>query len=360
MADIKFVNATKKFGDVVAVNNLNLEVADQEFVSLVGPSGCGKSTTLAILAGLEEATSGDIYIGGKLMNDVPPGDRNIAMMFQSYALYPHMNVYKNMSFGLRIRRVARTAIEERVQEVARLLEIEDLLTRKPAQLSGGQRQRVALGRAIVRDPDVFLLDEPLSNLDAILRVQMRAELSLLFRRLGSTVIYVTHDQAEAMTMSDRMVVFRSGEVRQIGTPMEVYEKPANKFVARFIGSPPINLIDGQIVSEAGKHVFQSAGLSLPLPQSNANGDMPQAVTIGIRPEDVSLKANGGLELAAGIRLVEHLGSETILFAEVQEQMITFKTDKAASLKAGDNVTLNVSPTSLHVFDAKSERRIELT
>jgi multiple sugar transport system ATP-binding protein len=357
VANVKFSHVTKRFGKVEAVQDLSLEVADQEFMTLVGPSGCGKSTTLNLLAGLEELDEGEIYIADRLMNDVPPGDRNIAMMFQSYALYPHMKVFDNMAFGLRIQKIPRSEIERRVQEAARLLELEDLLQRKPAQLSGGQRQRVALGRAIVRDPDVFLLDEPLSNLDAILRVQMRADLRLLFKRLGSTVVYVTHDQAEAMTMSDRLVVFRLGIVQQVGTPIEVYRRPANLFVARFIGSPPINFIQGRLEPSPNGHQFVTPGFSLSLPAGMVNQDWPPEVIVGVRPEDISLRPTG-TGIPATIKLLEHLGSENIIFANVAEQMLTLKSDKETVVRLGENVGLEVSPGSLHFFDPATEQRLE--
>lgn len=356
MANVKFINVTKRFGRVAAVQNLNLEVADQEFMTLVGPSGCGKSTTLNLLAGLEEPDEGEIYIADRLMNDVPPGDRNIAMMFQSYALYPHMKVFDNMAFGLRIQKVARPEIERRVREAARLLEIEELLNRKPAQLSGGQRQRVALGRAIVREPDVFLLDEPLSNLDAILRVQMRADLRLLFNRLGSTVVYVTHDQAEAMTMSDRLVVFRAGEVQQVGTPMEVYERPANLFVARFIGSPPINFIRGRLESAADGYCFTAPGLSLPVGRAAVGDGWPAEVVAGIRPEDMALRP-AGAGIPATVQLLEHLGSESIVFVDVAGQRLTLKSDKEAAVHPGENVGLEIHSQEVHFFDPATERRL---
>lgn len=355
MANVKFINVTKRFGKVTAVRDLKLEVADREFMTLVGPSGCGKSTTLNLLAGLEEPDEGEIYIGDRLMNDVPPGDRNIAMMFQSYALYPHMKVFDNMAFGLRIQKVGRAEIGRRVQEAAKLLDIGDLLDRKPAQLSGGQRQRVALGRAIVRDPDVFLLDEPLSNLDAILRVQMRADLRLLFNRLGSTVVYVTHDQAEAMTMSDRLVVFRFGEVQQVGTPMEVYARPANLFVARFIGSPPINFIRGAVETTAGEVRFNAPGFSMPLPPL-ADGDWPGELIAGIRPEDIFLRP-AGTNIPATVQLLEHLGSENIVFADVAGQMLTLKSDKETAVRRGENIGLEIQPGAVHFFDAATEKRL---
>jgi len=357
MANVKFDQVTKRFGDTVAVKELNLDIADQEFMTLVGPSGCGKSTTLNLLAGLEDPDLGEISIGDRVVNDIPPGDRNIAMVFQSYALYPHMKVFDNIGFGLRIQKVAKPEIEQRVKEAAELLSISELLNRKPAQLSGGQRQRVALGRAIVRHPDVFLLDEPLSNLDAILRVQMRADLRLLFNRLGSTVVYVTHDQAEAMTMSDRLAVFFAGVIQQVGTPLEVYERPLNMFVARFIGSPPINFIPGQIESDGdGQRFTSSGGVSIALPQGIVRTDWSKEVTVGIRPEDISL--NAGLDsLPAQVLLMEQLGSETILHTTVGKHNLVLKSEKNTSYHQGENVALYLSPKHLHFFDIKTEVRL---
>jgi multiple sugar transport system ATP-binding protein len=326
-------------------------------MTLVGPSGCGKSTTLNLLAGLEDPDLGEISIGDRVVNDVPPGDRNIAMVFQSYALYPHMKVFDNIAFGLRIQKVAKPEIERRVKEAAELLSISELLNRKPAQLSGGQRQRVALGRAIVRQPDVFLLDEPLSNLDAILRVQMRADLRLLFNRLGSTVVYVTHDQAEAMTMSDRLAVFYTGIIQQVGTPLEVYERPINMFVARFIGSPPINFMDGRIETNGGgPHFIASGGVSIALPQGTVKSDWPQEVTIGIRPEDITLSSdqNG---LSAQVLLMEQLGAETILHTTVGDHNLVLKSEKKTSYHPGETVILNLSPEHLHFFDTDTEVRL---
>jgi ABC-type sugar transport system ATPase subunit len=279
------------------------------------------------------------------------------MVFQSYALYPHMKVFDNIAFGLRIQKVAKPEIEQRVIEAAELLSISELLNRKPAQLSGGQRQRVALGRAIVRHPDVFLLDEPLSNLDAILRVQMRADLRLLFNRLGSTVVYVTHDQAEAMTMSDRLAVFYAGVIQQVGTPLEVYERPLNMFVARFIGSPPINFIPGRIESNgAGQRFSAAGGVSIGLPQGDAKTDWPEEVTVGIRPEDISLNTEQD-GLPAQVLLMEQLGAESILHTSLGEQNLVLKLEKNISFHPGEIVTLNLSPEHLHYFDTKTEARL---
>jgi multiple sugar transport system ATP-binding protein len=357
MASVELIDVTKRFGDVEAVKDLTLDIADKEFMTLVGPSGCGKSTTLNLLAGLEDPDEGELYIGDRIVNDVPPGDRNVAMVFQSYALYPHMSVYDNMAFGLRIQKVPKNEIEPRVRDAAELLAIEELLDRKPAQLSGGQRQRVALGRAIVRDPDVFLLDEPLSNLDAILRVQMRADLRLLFDRLGSTVVYVTHDQAEAMTMSDRLVVFRSGTIQQVGTPLEVYERPANLFVARFIGSPPMNFIQGRLEPSADGQQFITSGFSVPLKNGVVDASWPRDVTAGVRPEDFSLQPPDR-GIGATVRLLEQLGSETIIHADVAGQMLTIKSKKETLVRSGQNVGLGVEPGALHFFDPNTEQRLD--
>ncbi len=357
MASVTFNQVTKRFGEVIAVKRLSLDIHDKEFMTFVGPSGCGKSTTLNLLAGLEEADDGEIYIGERMVNDVPPGDRNIAMVFQSYALYPHMKVYDNMAFGLRIQKTPESEVQNRVLEAAQLLEIRDLLDRKPAQLSGGQRQRVALGRAIVRNPDVFLLDEPLSNLDAILRVQMRADLRLLFNRLGSTVVYVTHDQAEAMTMSDRLAVFSAGEIQQVGTPLEVYETPVNMFVARFIGSPPINFVRGQLERTGEQATFLASGISIKLSMTPGLQNWPTEIIAGIRPEDLSiLPVSAGIP--ATVELLEHLGSESIMYANIGDQRLTIKSQKELVARPGENVSLGVTPPSIHFFDPITERRLE--
>src|ERR671925_1546306 len=289
MASVTLQDLTKRFDKVTAVDRINLEIPDKEFVVFVGPSGCGKTTTLRMIAGLEEASEGTIMIGDRIVNDIPPKDRNIAMVFQNYALYPHMNVYKNMAFGLKLRRTPKPEIERRVREAARILGIVELLDRKPRQLSGGQRQRVAVGRAIVRQPEVFLFDEPLSNLDAKLRVNMRAELIKLHERLDATMIYVTHDQVEAMTMGDRIVVMRNGFIQQVGPPMEVYNQPQNQFVAGFIGSPPMNFLDAHLVSDNGGLAVDLQGMRLPLPPQQAKSAEAYAnkkVVFGIRPEDI--------------------------------------------------------------------------
>src|SRR5499427_2243646 len=296
MAQVVLKDLNRKFDEVHAVKDLNLQVHDKEFIVLVGPSGCGKSTTLRMVAGLEEITSGEIYIGDQFVNDLPPKDRDIAIVFQNYALYPHMTVYDNMAFGLKMRKFPKADIEKQVREAAILLGIADLLKRKPRQLSGGQRQRVAVGRAIVRHPLVFLFDEPLSNLDAKLRAQMRVELKHLHERLENTAIYVTHDQVEAMTLGDRVVVMKDGTVQQVGEPMEVYSKPANKFVAGFIGSPSMNFISVTLTDGAGTLFAEASGIKIKVPQERASTLMPykgQTVTLGVRPEDLRVGGNGG-------------------------------------------------------------------
>ena len=320
MARVLLENITKTYGDVVAVKNVNLEIKDQEFVVLVGPSGCGKTTTLRMVAGLEEISDGKIYIGDRLVNDVPPKDRNIAMVFQSYALYPHMSVYDNMAFGLKLRGIPKKQIDQRVREAANILEIEKLLERLPKQLSGGQRQRVALGRAIVRQPEVFLMDEPLSNLDAKLRVQMRAELQRLHKTLKATVIYVTHDQVEAMTLGQRIAVILNGELQQADNPLMVYEKPANRFVAGFIGSPPMNFVKGTIGKKGDLYTFDCGSFKIDVPlevDHLLEEYIGKEVAFGIRPEDIWdvpssdwIKEKTILESVVDFR--EIIGSETYL------------------------------------------------
>ncbi len=357
MANVKFDHVTKRFGNMIAVNDLSLDIADQEFMTLVGPSGCGKSTTLNLLAGLEEPDEGELSIGDHVVNDVPPGDRNIAMVFQSYALYPHMKVFENIAFGLRIQKRPDAEIQARVKEAAELLSITELLSRKPAQLSGGQRQRVALGRAIVRHPDVFLLDEPLSNLDAILRIQMRADLRLLFNRLGSTVVYVTHDQAEAMTMSDRLAVFLAGVIQQVGTPLHVYEQPENMFVARFIGSPSINFISGHLASNDGGYRFTANDeFTIDLPAGIIKADWPAEVVLGIRPEDISLSTADN-SIGVQVELMEQLGAETILHTTVGSQKLVLKQEKGTNFQHGENVSLFIPPMQIHFFNPKTEQRL---
>jgi multiple sugar transport system ATP-binding protein len=362
MSQVVIRNANKKYGEVHAVKDVNLQVRDKEFMVFVGPSGCGKTTTLRMVAGLEAITSGDILIGDRVVNDLPPMDRDIAMVFQNYALYPHMSVYDNMAFGLKMRKFDKAEIKKRVERAAGILDIGGLLARKPRQLSGGQRQRVALGRAIVRDPKVFLFDEPLSNLDAKLRVQMRVELKKLHERLGTTAIYVTHDQVEAMTLGDRVVVMKDGWVQQVGEPLELYNTPANKFVAGFIGSPAMNFANVTVSGSNGAIYAESKGLKIKLPGDVAqrlNGHSARDVTLGIRPEDLSLATGAPDELAfdANVEVIEMLGSEIILDMKVGDSMMVASVEPSLKVKVHDTLRLAMRPSRLHVFDAKSEAAI---
>ena len=414
MAGVVLENVSRVFpGGVAAVDRFNLEVADQEFVVLVGPSGCGKSTTLRMIAGLEEISAGEIHIGGKTVNGVAPEDRDIAMVFQNYALYPHMSVYKNMAFGLQLRygsgflrRAAtrvfwprrakelaerRTWIDERVRQAAKTLGIEALLHRMPRQLSGGERQRVAVGRAIVRQPAAFLFDEPLSNLDARLRVEMRRELKQLHRRLQATILYVTHDQVEAVTLGDRIVVMDRGVIQQVGPPLEVYDSPANRFVAGFIGTPPMNFVEGGLVGERGRIAFRGGGCTLPLDartplsvggSGQAEKQMGQPTTLGIRAEDVQAVAEGGPspgeEFARGagrVLVVEPLGDSTLVHVELEAELqtaaaggdvpvvpIVSRADARSRLLPGSRVQVYFDMRRAHLFDALTgfnlARRIE--
>jgi multiple sugar transport system ATP-binding protein len=347
-------------GNVKAVDNANIVVEDKEFVVFVGPSGCGKSTTLRMIAGLEDITEGELYIDGEKMNDVPPKDRNIAMVFQNYALYPHMSVYENMAFGLKIKKVPKKEINERVLNAARILDIEKFLQRKPRALSGGQRQRVAVGRAIVRNPKVFLFDEPLSNLDAKLRVQMRAELSDLHLRLEATMIYVTHDQVEAMTMADRIVVMKDGRVQQIGSPLHLYKHPINKFVAGFIGSPPMNFLTLNVADKDGI-VLSGEGFELrPIPAhaEALKNYVDKTIYFGIRPEDLSFVQNPEANnIPAKITVVEPLGADIHLWLNAGGQPMVARTEPQYDFKVGD--TLNFSPDmeKVQLFDRETELSI---
>ncbi|MDQ7040500.1 MAG: sn-glycerol-3-phosphate ABC transporter ATP-binding protein UgpC [Rhodothermus sp.] len=344
----------------VAVEDVTFEVAEGEFLVLLGPSGCGKTTLLRLVAGLETATRGTICIGDQIVNDVPPRDRDIAMVFQNYALYPHMTVYENMAFGLKLRRVPKAEIDRRVRAAARVLELEHLLDRRPHQLSGGQRQRVAVGRAIVREPRVFLFDEPLSNLDARLRVEMRAELARLHRELGRTMLYVTHDQVEAMTLGQRIVVLNQGQVQQIGTPLEVYHRPANRFVAGFIGNPPMNFIEGRLEHLDGlQFVGEEGQVQLKLNAADWPEVRPgQAVTLGVRPEAVALTAAGE---AAGIHgqveTLEVLGAVVHLYVRVGQHTIVARVETAKRPALGQAVGLRVDPARIHLFDAETGRTL---
>jgi multiple sugar transport system ATP-binding protein len=344
---------------VRAVDGVSLEIADREFVVLVGPSGCGKSTSLRMIAGLEEITAGLIRIADRVVNDVPPKDRDIAMVFQNYALYPHMTVYKNMAFGLKLRRVPRAQIDRKVQEAAMMLGIQELLDRKPKQLSGGQRQRVAVGRAIVREPKAFLFDEPLSNLDAKLRVEMRAELKRLHRRLRTTTIYVTHDQEEAMTLGDRIVVMRDGVVQQVADPLTIYEKPVNRFVAGFIGTPPMNFLTGKIFFADGHVYFDEGGCRIPLSDKHASRLAAydhRDVVLGVRPENLSFRANEtwadeGHALPARVFVVEPLGERMDVHVTTKaHDKIVCRVDAHTHLREGQEMPLYVDVDRVHVFE----------
>ena len=369
MAEVALQGVSKVYpGGVAAVRNLDLKIEDQELVVLVGPSGCGKSTTLRMVAGLEEVTEGTISIGEDVVNDVPPRNRDIAMVFQNYALYPHMSVYKNMAFGLMLRGYSKKEIGERVNEAARVLGIGDLLERKPKALSGGQRQRVALGRAIVRKPKVFLLDEPLSNLDAKLRNEMRAELQKLHRRLETTMIYVTHDQIEAMTLGDRIVVMSDGIVQQVDKPLRVYDYPVNKFVAGFIGTPPMNFIEGEIGIENDTAFFlKNENVRIRLPerlQKNMKQLAGNNVFLGIRPESVEDVAAGsqapeGSTFSAMVNVVEPLGDEMIVYISTGKNDVICKVDSHHQIKVGQQLEFAVDLDKVHIFEADSGKNISL-
>jgi multiple sugar transport system ATP-binding protein len=353
MASVDIIDVRKAYGTQEVIHGVSVGIADGEFVILVGPSGCGKSTLLRMIAGLEPITSGDIKIGPRVVNDLPPKDRDIAMVFQSYALYPHKTVAQNMGFALKLRKTPRAEIEARVRKAAEILDLVPYLERYPRQLSGGQRQRVAMGRAIVRDPQVFLFDEPLSNLDAKLRVAMRAEIKELHQRLKTTTVYVTHDQVEAMTMADRIVVMHDGVVEQVGSPLELYDRPANIFVAGFIGSPAMNLIKGKIKLN-GKPSFESeSGIVLPLQDAPAGSD-GKPVIYGIRPEHFSLVGSG---VPAEVSVIEPTGSETQLFAKLGDQKIVGVFRERVAVKPGEMLPLLPDASAAHLFDAASGQRL---
>ncbi len=364
MASVQLEQVSKIYDkNVLAVDAATIDIPDKEFVVLVGPSGCGKSTLLRMIAGLEEITSGTLRIDDNIVNSVPPKDRDIAMVFQNYALYPHMTVYENMAFGLKLRKFPKPEIKQRVQEAAAILDLQHLLERKPKALSGGQRQRVALGRAIVRKPKVFLFDEPLSNLDAKLRVQMRTEISKLHSRLETTMIYVTHDQVEAMTMGDRIVVLKDGLVQQVDTPLNLYQMPANQFVAGFIGSPAMNFLTGTVKKEKTKLVFKSKKVTLPIPddkQEQLDAYQDKSLTLGIRPEDLTDISNTDETIVfvpAVIEVLEPMGNETFLYARVDEQTLIARVKPTVKAEVGKEYQLGFDLTKLHFFDTKEEHAL---
>ena len=378
MASLLLKGIYKKYpGGVVAVSDVNLEIRDKEFIILVGPSGCGKSTTLRMIAGLEEISEGELYIGDRLVNDIAPKDRDIAMVFQNYALYPHMTVFENMAFGLKLRKVPKDEIARKVEEAARILDLSHLLDRKPKAMSGGQRQRVALGRAIVRSPKVFLLDEPLSNLDAKLRAQMRTEISKLHKKLGTTFIYVTHDQTEAMTMGDRIVVMKDGFVQQIDTPQNLYEQPVNKFVAGFLGSPQMNFIDAVLRKNSAQQYYVEFGsddsktsrgvkYQIIVPESKAVPELEKyvdrEVTLGIRPESVhdeemyiSTATTGVID--CNVEITEMMGAETFLYLECEGIPITARVSPRSTARPQDMIKVALDPNRIHLFDKETEKTI---
>jgi len=358
MAEVSLRNVGKRYDDVVAVNDVNLEIPNHEFVVLVGPSGCGKSTTLRMIAGLEDITSGEIAIGGQVVNDLPPKDRDIAMVFQNYALYPHMTVAENMSFGLKLRKFPKDEIKARVDNAARILDITELLARRPKQLSGGQRQRVAMGRAIVRNPKVFLFDEPLSNLDAKLRVQMRTEIKRVHQKVQTTTVYVTHDQVEAMTLADRVVVMNGGKIEQIGSPNELYHHPKTRFVAGFIGSPAMNFIPAKLEADGGRLTLRlSDKLSFPVPDSRSARYRAYAgkdALFGLRPEHITEtrghNGGGGHEFSAVLDVVEPMGMETMVFFTVDGTEVCGRVEPAAAKAAGEAMPLRANLDHMHLID----------
>jgi multiple sugar transport system ATP-binding protein len=362
MAGVLFKEVAKRYGDVSIIEGLNLDIRDHEFMVLVGPSGCGKSTALRMIAGLEDISGGTISIGERAVNELPPKDRDVAMVFQNYALYPHMTVRENLEFGLKIRKTPKPEMDRLVDDAADILGIKHLLDRKPKQLSGGQRQRVALGRAIVRKPAVFLFDEPLSNLDAKLRVQMRSEIKKLQHRLQVTSVYVTHDQVEAMTMGHRIAVMKEGKLQQLGTPLEVYERPNNVFVAQFIGTPPINMLTATL--DAGGTSLSGPGFTLPVPQSlraGTAGKGGRPVKVGLRPDNVlapGARARGEtVQVDTRVELVEPLGNEIIVHSRLGEHPLTFRMPPQATLEPGASQQVLLELDALHLFDADTERRI---
>ena len=368
MASVQLKHVCKKYPNgYEAVKDFNLDIADKEFIIFVGPSGCGKSTTLRMIAGLEDISSGELIIDGKVVNDVEPKDRDIAMVFQSYALYPHMSVYENMAFSLKLKKVPKEEIDRAVRNAARILDLEPLLDRKPRALSGGQRQRVAMGRAIVRSPKVFLMDEPLSNLDAKLRGQMRVEISKLHQRLGATLIYVTHDQTEAMTLGTRIVVMKEGVVQQIDTPQNLYDHPCNRFVAGFIGSPQMNMIAADAAEEAGEVTLSFAGQKIRLNETRARalregGYIGGKVILGIRPEDIhgdeeSLQKFADTSLNAQVKVFEMLGASALVYFDIGETGWVASVASGTGARAGDLIRLAMDTQKIHIFDFKTEQTI---
>jgi len=364
MASVTYDHITKEFGEVVAVNDLNLAIDDKEFIVLVGPSGCGKTTALRMLAGLEEITKGEVKIGDRIVNDVPPKDRDIAMVFQSYALYPHMTVYDNMAFGLKLRKTPKQDIKRRVQEAAEILGIQDMLTRKPRQLSGGQRQRVALGRAIVREPKVFLFDEPLSNLDAKLRIAMRSEITKLHQRLQTTFIYVTHDQIEAMTMATRIAVINKGVLQQLDTPQTLYDRPDNMFVAGFMGSPAMNFFKAKVRKDGNRLLVEAGSFKVPVvvEKKSYQNYVDKAVIMGIRPEDIHNPAfvAPGIHSApvdAKVDVTELMGNEINLYLLAGQDSIVARVDPRTDFRMGDKVQVAFNMDKAHLFDPDTEKAI---
>jgi len=362
MAEVRLEHVSKHFDEVVAVNDFSLSIADKEFVVLVGPSGCGKTTALRMIAGLEDVTSGSLYIGDRLVTNTPAKDRNIAMVFQNYALYPHMTVFDNMAFSLEMHKTSKSEIKRRVMEAAEILGIQELLDRKPKQLSGGQRQRVAVGRAIVRKPEVFLFDEPLSNLDAKLRAQTRVELKKLHERIATTAVYVTHDQVEAMTMGDRIVVMKDGVIQQVGNPLELYQAPANKFVGGFLGSPTMNFFEAELFGTPDSLRLKTAGFTLNLPGRQASrmaNYSEKRIIVGIRPEDLlpaaDSTANNAISLL--IDVVEPIGSETYVFGVADDVSLVAGVGRGSRVKAHQNVVLTPIMDNIHLFDIRDEKAL---
>ena len=360
MGVIALKNVSKRYGSQAVVDNVDLEMAEGEFIVLVGPSGCGKSTTLRMIAGLEEVSEGRIFIAGKDVTDLAPGERNIAMVFQNYALYPHKSVYENLAFGLRMRKIPDAEIRDKVKWAAQMLNIENLLERKPRQLSGGQMQRVSLGRALVRSPEAFLLDEPLSNLDAKLRVRMREEIAQLHKRVGTNMVYVTHDQVEAMTLGDRIVILNHGKVQQVGRPLEVYDHPANLFVAGFIGAPEMNQIPGTLEHRNGEIRFIATGLDIPVPASKA-GDAPSgaSVMLGVRPEHVGIAqgSDTSATVAAVVSMVEQMGANTLTVlvpeGDSSGERLRMLTNRLDGIREGERLRVRLDLAQIHLFDTKS-------